>query len=67
VTWPTRRTYTAKNGVPHAILRFNNGFVELPLAWLEAAQRELELKATLQLDDVSAVDRLAYILLTEGY
>ena len=65
--WPIRRPYTASNGVPHVVLRLNNGLLELPHVWIEQAQHELLTKALLSLEDMTAVDRLAYLLLTETF
>lgn len=61
------KTWIAKNGVEHTILHFNNGFVELPVEWIRKAKQELELKVVLGLDEISAVDRLAYIMISETY
>ncbi len=66
-TWPTHRTYVNGKGVQHTILHLNNNFVEIPSAWVEEAQRLLERKAMLGLEDMTAVDRLAYLLLTETF
>ena len=67
MVWPIRRSYQTSSGVEHAILRFNNGFIEVPIKWVREAQYELELKAVANIDDMTAVDRLAYIILSETF
>ena len=59
--------YIASNGIEHVMLHLNGGFVEFPKRWFDEAKKELELKAFLKLEDFTAVDKLAMLMLTETY
>lgn len=65
--WPIRTSYPTSTGVSHVIVRFNHGFIEIPEMWITQAQDALERKAALGLEEMTAVDRLAYRVLRESF